>query len=639
LTAPLFAFTPWFIFGRITECAMKSFIRSPRILLLPILALALVVRVQGVAITLTPSSPTLLVGQTVQLTANGAVTPTAIATGGWHSCVMYSDQTVRCTGLNNQGEIGNNSYFNVSQPTLSIGTENPVALLTGMEHTCTFVGDGRMQCWGTNYTGQLGDGTMGGFAMAPQFVHNITNAIKGVTGGFHTCAILPDHTVECWGRNQDGQIGNGDSTTDVPLPVPVSGLGPVADLSAGGYHTCALMADHSARCWGRNGRGQLGDGTVNSASTPVPVSGLTTAAVLKPGGYHTCALLTDGTVQCWGQSDWGQIGSPGMSFSSVPVTVSGIGRASAVSGGAYHSCALLADGTVWCWGRNDSGQLGDGTTVTTATPVQVRGIVGPIAIAAGGFHTCALMRDASVQCWGEGDYGELGTGTTSNSPTPVKMNTTGMTWSTSDPTVATVDATGVVTGVGRGTATITASDPFGNTGSTTVTVRTLLTLGVLRQGDGLGDVTSAPGGISCPTTCSGSFVSDSQVVLTASPGVNSLFTGWTGCDSVSGATCTVTMANARTVTAIFMLKRFTLTVTKSGIGNGTVTSNPSGINCGSACASDFVINTNVTLTATPALGSIFTGWTGCDSTTDTTCTVAMTNKKTVTASFLGLPLQ
>src|SRR5439155_6918130 len=136
-----------------------------------------------------------------------------------------------------------------------IGTVTPSALRTGAEHTCSFVGDGRLQCWGTNYTGQLGDGTFGGFAMVPQFVRNMTNAAKLVTGGFHTCAVLTDQTVQCWGRNQDGQIGNGDATTDVGLPTAVLGLGgPVADAFGGGYHTCAPMSDTTVMCWGRNAR-------------------------------------------------------------------------------------------------------------------------------------------------------------------------------------------------------------------------------------------------------------------------------------------------------------------------------------------------------------------------------------------------
>jgi hypothetical protein len=129
--------------------------------------------------------------------------------------------------------------------------------------------------------------------------------------------------------------------------------------------------------------------------------------------------------------------------------------------------------------------------------------------------------------------------------------------------------------------------------------------------------------------------------MTATAGTDSMFSGWTGCDSVSGATCTVSMTSARTVTATFMLKRFTLSVTKTGIGKGTVTSSPAGINCsgsGSGCSSDYVVNTTVRLTASPALGSLFVGWTGCDSPNGASCTMVMGANKSVSADFLGLPL-
>ena len=166
--------------------------------------------------------------------------PDAIATGAGHTCVLYSDQSIRCTGQNSQGRSATATTPTSFEPAVATGTVNPVALRTGLEHTCTLVGDGRMQCWGTNYTGQLGDGTMGGFAMTPQFVHGIDERGQGDHRRvLHLRRSSPTSTVQCWGRNQDGQLGNGDSTTDVPLPAPVQGLGPVADFAAGGYHTCA----------------------------------------------------------------------------------------------------------------------------------------------------------------------------------------------------------------------------------------------------------------------------------------------------------------------------------------------------------------------------------------------------------------
>src|SRR5206468_7009091 len=131
------------------------------------------------------------------------------------------------------------------------------------------------------------------------------------------------------------------------------------------------------------------------------------------------------------------------------------------------------------------------------------------------------------------------------------------------------------------------------------------------------------------------YLSDSQVTLTAVPAANSTVGGWVGCDVVSGSTCTVTMTAARTVTVTFNLKVFSLAVSKTGMGSGTVTSSPSGISCGATCSAPYVIGTTVTLTATPALGTIFlNGWSGCDAVSGTfgeQCTVAMTAAKSVTA--------
>jgi hypothetical protein len=155
-------------------------------------------------------------------------------------------------------------------------------------------------------------------------------------------------------------------------------------------------------------------------------------------------------------------------------------------------------------------------------------------------------------------------------------------------------------------------------------------LAVVPQGDGLGTVTSSPAGIACGQTCNASFVSDSQVTLTAAANTDSTFTGWTGCDSVSGATCTVAMTGARSVTATFMLQRFALSVARSGGGNGTVTSNPSGINCGTAARAP-VVGTAITLTAAPTVADRHRV-TGCDSTSGATCTLTMGSPRSVTAT-------
>jgi alpha-tubulin suppressor-like RCC1 family protein len=182
------------------------------------------------------------------------------------------------------------------------------------------------------------------------------------------------------------------------VPVVVSGLASAAALTAGYNHACALLADGTMRCWGSNVYGQLGDPSTppSGSSAPVAVSGVTTVAAVTAGAYHTCALLVDGTLRCWGQNDLGQLGDGTLTSSSTPVTVHGITGAAGVRGGGGHTCALLVDGTVQCWGNNYQGQLGDGTTAPSSTPVAVAGITGAVAIAAGWQHTCAVLRDGTV---------------------------------------------------------------------------------------------------------------------------------------------------------------------------------------------------------------------------------------------------
>jgi|GEM_PF-3440072 len=181
-------------------------------------------------------------------------------------------------------------------------------------------------------------------------------------------------------------------------------------------------------------------------------------------------------------------------------------------------------------------------------------------------------------------------------------------------------------------ATCTVTMSAAKSVTATFTIQTFA-LSVSNTGTGTGTVTSSPAGINCGATCSASFNSGTQVTLTAAASADSDFTAWSGCDTFSGTSCTVSMTAAKNVTATFTLKSFSLTVSKSGTGGGTVTSSPTGINCGSVCSATYNVNTSVTLTATSATDSDFTNWSGCDSTNGTTCTVAMSSAKSVTATF------
>jgi alpha-tubulin suppressor-like RCC1 family protein len=210
-------------------------------------------------------------------------------------------------------------------------------------------------------------------------------------------------------------------------------LNGVLRIAAGSYHTCALLSDGAVECWGANFYGQLGNGTTGMPSPVTTVSGLTDAASIAGAGDDTCVVRSDGTVKCWGWNLYDQLGNgtpggpqscaPEEPCSNTPVEVLGLQTATAVTAGADYFCALRSGGAVECWGINVSGQLGGGTTKTTSpTPVAVSGLSGAIDIAAGANHTCALLADGTVECWGANYYGQLGNGTTTGSTTPVPVS-------------------------------------------------------------------------------------------------------------------------------------------------------------------------------------------------------------------------
>lgn len=288
----------------------------------------------------------------------------------------------------------------------------------GNGHSCALIDDGSARCWGINGSGgRLGDGTNFNSSV-PVVVSGLSGADSIEAGGDHTCAVLDDGSARCWGANSDGQLGNG-TTTNSNVPVVVPGLDGVVAVSAGTFFTCAVLVDGSARCWGANENGQLGNGTTVSSNVPVVVSGLTDAVGISVGFDHACALLADGTARCWGLGGSGRLGNGGTVSSSVPVVVSGLTGAVGLSVGGGHACAVLADGAARCWGTGSSGRLGNGSTASSSVPVVVSGLTGAVGLSAGGSHSCAVLGDGGLRCWGANSRGQLGDGGTTGSNVPV----------------------------------------------------------------------------------------------------------------------------------------------------------------------------------------------------------------------------
>lgn len=357
--------------------------------------------------------------------AGQCVVPIAISAGNYFTCALLSDGSVSCWG-GTYDALGN-TYAGTS-PSLVVGLSGAVASLsTASWSTCALMRSGSVECWGRNDNGELGNGTTT-TSSTPTPVSNLTNATAVSAGDLCACAIVGDQTVRCWGYNTDGELGNG-TTNGSLVPVSVSNLTGVTAIAAGnsdqtGAFTCALLSTGGIKCWGLNAEGQLGNATTTNSSTPVGVTGLAASAkAIGAGGYHACALLSSGALQCWGYNGYGELGTGDTTSSSTAESVTGGTSWSGVSGGGFYTCGISGINAE-CWGDNGSLELGNGSSVSSSSvPVLVPTTagLGVVSIATGVYHACALLSDGSVECWGLNGFGQLGDGTTTDSSTPVKV--------------------------------------------------------------------------------------------------------------------------------------------------------------------------------------------------------------------------
>jgi len=409
-------------------------------------------------------------------------TSSAIATQGAtkisaasHTCAI-SDGRTTCWGYDHFRQLGNvardwcNGLGCELAPCRLESPEPFDSVTTGEHTTCAIGKDGAVWCWGEGNVGQLGADPGGRrcgnelnawpCTATPTKIAGLRDA-RSLAIGHHVCAALASGEVWCWGANDSGQLGSASTERCVPnlgqlpdqhggkpairtetpalecsrVPLKVPGIGGAVQVAAGRHHTCALTASGNVLCWGDNGSGQLGLGSVARAEAPTRVRGLDGVVGIAAAMSTTCAWRSDGQALCWGANDSGQLGAPtqetcahGLSCSRTPREV--LTGAVSVGVGFTHSCARRRDGSVACWGLDTDEQLGSAGADTCGStrqpcallPQRVRGISRASALAVGHGFACAIVDDR-IECWGRNALGSLGDGTTRNrkQPAPVSV--------------------------------------------------------------------------------------------------------------------------------------------------------------------------------------------------------------------------
>ena len=354
-----------------------------------------------------------------------------VAAGDAHSCASTTGGALWCWGVNALGQRGVVLPQQATTP-VRVGSEGGWGKVgAGNAHTCG-VNAGRLWCWGHNAYLQVGDGTtINRFlpvTVGPEVDWSSISTYSSITAvqRTSTCGIRSGE-LWCWGRNTYGQLGDGTTGTGRDHAVRVGTAEDWNVVAMGNGHACGIKADGELWCWGRNGDGQVGNGTYTDRTTPARIGGRTDWTSVATGSRHTCGVA-GGVLWCWGSNVSGQVGDSTTATRNAPTAVSApfSGWTSVSAGGddlagAGHTCAIRSPGELWCWGRNTSGEAGLGAVTGTVVPLRVGAASDWKQVDAGERHTCGLRGAGALWCWGYNASGQVGDGTTTQRTTPVPV--------------------------------------------------------------------------------------------------------------------------------------------------------------------------------------------------------------------------
>lgn len=328
-----------------------------------------------------------------------------IGVGSMMSCAVTLDGRVACWGQgygNTPVEIG--------------GLVGVVDITLGAGHGCAVTAGGAVKCWGNNSAGQLGDGTIDSSLLAAVPVQGLSSGVSSMTAGTSTTCAVASGSLYCWGADY------GSIATKVSIVSDV-----VKQFSIRAGTNCYVTTGGAAKCWGVNTYGQLGVGYQSGGdpqTVPLQVVGLSSGVdQISVGAQHVCASMVNGAAYCWGKNGAGQLGNGSAVDTPAPSLVAGLpGPVRKVEVGANHTCAATVSGAALCWGSSTLRQLGNGGTASSYLPVQVSGLdSGVTGLSTYNNHTCAVGGAGTARCWGSGTFGQLGNGATASQATPVAV--------------------------------------------------------------------------------------------------------------------------------------------------------------------------------------------------------------------------
>ncbi|MCA9654647.1 MAG: DUF4215 domain-containing protein [Myxococcales bacterium] len=336
----------------------------------------------------------------------------AVTLGGASGCILTGAGEAACFGSNAQGQTGNLTTGQVTMLPVPV-LDTVESLTAGDEHNCAVRTGGEVWCWGDNANSQMGPlSAPPNDELSPIQVTGLPVIVAVEAGVDHNCAIDVAGTVWCWGDNDNRQLGRGGTTTtDDANPGAVALPQPAIDLGLGENHSCAVVSNNNVWCWGDDDSGQLGDGVIlPDSGDPLMVVGLPPAVEVEAGRDATCALDTMGGVWCWGNNNDGEVGDGTVNDTAVPQAVALPQPADDISLGINFSCALLTTDAVYCWGEGSDYQLGYGDIIDQLTPVEVQGLpAGDIVdLEVGARGACVMTAANERHCWGFSETGYLG---------------------------------------------------------------------------------------------------------------------------------------------------------------------------------------------------------------------------------------